>query len=165
MIREIICNVCQLLLREDELLEHLVSKHQWQQMPLPLPPVTIDESNPMVACPKCGVQVSQKKLAKHIRRKHPSANSVVAAPKLTKPKVDKPKVELVSLRGTRVTGLRRCEQCKVNHMEHWVYRYSDGSSKTLCLYCKQKLLDKVKHRKTDVLDHCLPGCAMSGKRR
>lgn len=275
MIRELVCNQCQQVVREDELFVHLVTKHNWkaarQDYPLirasapkknashqahNLPPrlgpmspslssvnfmpsqckycgcqisvgkleqhqascskkneklETIIKQHSSVAdhvaeertnCPYCGFNLTKRCLNKHIKKHHqyqaklardgePSltikkdakntkdadfylaeersgsvsqALAVSSRPhKLNIKEAKKPKVELVSSRGMKVMGLAKCQQCKVNHIEHWVYRFSDGSTKKLCRFCKGRLLDKVKNRKTDAMNYRVPGSAMSGK--
>ncbi|MFB2865023.1 hypothetical protein [Aeromonas sp. MdU4] len=140
--REIICNLCHEVVSKSRLFMHLVKRHNWDIVP------KVTEST-------SGIQKLDLTDGAHV-------TSLVEKNRNT-PVVKKPKVELVTMRGMRETGLAKCQQCKVNHMEHWVYRFSDGSTKKLCRFCKGRLLDKVKSRKSDAMDYRVPGSAMSGK--
>lgn len=146
MLRKIVCGQCQEEIREDQLFMHLVKLHQWKIAPKVTEPAVVTVNIRKLATTAHSLSIPK---ASHQRN--------VTGTK-------KPKAELVTLRGTKIMGSGKCDQCKVNHLEHWVYHFSDGSSKKLCRFCKERLLDKAKKRKTDALDHRVPGSAMSGKR-
>lgn len=122
-----------------------------------------------VLCGYCNNKVHAQNIMNHVRQQHLSEQpkSANKPPELTnkQAKQPKPKVVMLTKRGTRTVGFRQCDNCKVVHMDHWTYQFSNGTSKTVCRFCKGMLLDKAAKRKTDVLDHCVPGSAMNGKRR
>jgi len=119
-----------------------------------------------LVCPYCKCKVNAKNMLGHIQQVHLSKDLAAVPIQQPKPsKLAKPKVVMTSKRGTRTVGLRICDKCRVIHMEHWTYHFSDGTSQTVCRFCKGQLLDKAANRKTDTLDRCVPGSAMSGKRQ
>lgn len=122
-----------------------------------------------VTCGYCKNKVDAQNIVKHIRRSHLSVpTSVITKPQVPSSKqvkLSKPKVVMTSRRGTRITGLGLCDKCKEVHTEHWIYKFSDGTSQTVCRFCKGALLDKAANRKIDILDRCLPGSALNGKRQ
>lgn len=118
-----------------------------------------------LVCPCCKGKVNAKNLVKHIVQQHSVDGAALTGISPKAVKQVKPKVVMLTKRGTRTVGFRPCDNCQVVHMDHWTYQFSDGTSKTVCRFCKGMLLDKAAKRKTDVLDHCVPGSAMNGKRR
>lgn len=121
-----------------------------------------------VLCAYCNCKVHARNIVNHIRQRHLSGQASTDIQQQGRPAKQatlskRPKVVMTSKRGTRVVGLRLCDQCRVTHMEHWTYQYSDGTNKTVCRFCKGMLLDKVAKRRIDMLDRCVPGSAMSGK--
>lgn len=147
MNRAIRCIFCQNKIMENFLFDHLVKKHRWEVLP------------------DSAAEISNKdKTYKNSSNKSPT-NKPKDYKLINKEKEkEKEKVILVSSRGTRISGVGKCSKCNINHMENWVYKYSDGRKKSFCRFCKDSVFDTVSNRKTDALDHCIPGSALSGKR-
>ncbi|MFQ1620383.1 hypothetical protein ACK387_19485 [Aeromonas veronii] len=123
-----------------------------------------------VLCAYCNCKVHARNIMSHIRQRHLSEQASSAIEQQGRPgkqakRSKQPKVVMTSKRGTLTVGLRICDKCRVNHMENWTYQFSDGTSKTVCRFCKGQLLDNAANRRVDVMDRCVPGSAMSGKRR
>ena len=143
MNRAIRCIFCQNKIMENFLFDHLVKKHRWEVLPDSISEI----------------------IHKDNIYKNSSNKSSIKKPKASKSiNKEKEKLILVSSRGTRISGLGKCSKCNINHMENWVYKYSDVRKKSFCRFCKDSVFDTVRNRKTDALDHCIPGSALSGKR-
>lgn len=139
MSRYLTCGVCTLKVCEDELFDHLIQFHNWK---------LISIRNDVSVKKTKRINQSQKEngVTKKIKKK-------------------KQKVTMISSKGVKAPGSGKCDKCSVHHIDIWIYKYSNGSERKLCRFCKGIALDSAKNRKRDLLDYCVSGSAFGGKRR
>lgn len=76
----------------------------------------------------------------------------------------KPQLQLISKRGTRVEGTRKCSKCKKTFNALWRYAESTQGTVYFCMSCKSKVRSSTK-RKIDALDLAYTGGRFEGNRR
>ncbi len=110
------------------------------------------------------VQDESHLLAEQLEQKQGARKAKQAKPEIRKKKKRPQKPSIVtSSQPRKLSGSQYCDKCKKKHIENWLYKLTDGTTKTLCKYCRGRLLDQ-QHGRVDALDRAVPGSYGSGRK-
>lgn len=80
--------------------------------------------NDIVNCPKCGMELSRKKLKKHNSSAHTSKNELM----------------ILNKAAIKSSQIRACAKCGVQGEDTWVFERTTRGIVNLCLFCKTRIL-------------------------
>src|SRR3989344_7355632 len=116
---------------------------------------------------KNGLSMSEarKKLASMASMMSPRLKKIKASERIDRNK-STPKFQLISKRGNRVEGMRKCNKCGKQFKATWRYTESTRGTVYLCMVCKERVKRKKgRRRKIDALDLAYSGGSFESNSR